>query len=71
MMFQLGVDRLHLVSEKYLEHGKVLMEIDGDRASPETDQFAVQVVDERGRTLLRERYSRQEIHGHMAPMNWW
>ena len=60
-LYQTGVDRLHLVSEKYLSHGKVIMEIDCDRASPDTDQFTVTVLDGRGRTLRRERYARCEI----------
>jgi len=37
------------------------MEIDCDRASPDTDQFTVTVLDGRGRTLRRERYARCEI----------
>jgi len=61
MMFQLGVDRLHLTSEKYLASGKVVMEVDCDRASPLTDQFTITVLDERGRTVRRERYSRAEV----------
>ena len=60
-LYQTGVDRLHLVSEKYLTHGKVIMEVDCDRASPDTDQFTVTVLDGRGRTLRRERYARCEI----------
>jgi hypothetical protein len=60
-LYQTGVDRLHLVSEKYLSHGKVVMEADCDRASPDTDQFTLTVLDTRGRTLRRERYARCEI----------
>ncbi|HWE94285.1 MAG TPA: hypothetical protein VG269_10000 [Tepidisphaeraceae bacterium] len=60
-LFQLGVDRLHLVSEKYLTHGKVVMEIDCDRMSPAADQFTLTVLDDRGKTLRRERYSRQDV----------
>lgn len=60
-MFQLGVDRLHLRTEKYLKHGTVIMEADCDRASPQTDEFTVTVLDEQGRTLRRERYSRSDV----------
>jgi hypothetical protein len=60
-LYQTGVDRLHLVSEKYLTHGKVMMEIDCDRSSPDTHQFTLTVLDGRGRTLRRERYARCEI----------
>src|SRR5579864_3614524 len=52
-MFQNGVDRLHLTSEKYLSHGKVVMEIDCDRTNPHADQFIVCVLDDRGRTIRR------------------
>jgi hypothetical protein len=60
-MYQMGVDRLHMVSEKYLKHGKAVMEIDCDRANPLADQFTVTVLDDRGRTRRRERYSRTEV----------
>jgi len=60
-LYQTGVDRLHLTSEKYLTHGKVVMEIDCDRASPDTDQFTLTILDDRGQTLRRERYPRPEI----------
>jgi|SRR5579859_356323 len=60
-LYENGVDRLHLVSEKYLSHGKVVMEADCDRGSPETDQFTTTVLDDRGRTVRRERYLRAEI----------
>jgi hypothetical protein len=60
-MYQMGVDRLHLVSEKYLRQGKAVMEIDCDRANPLADQFTVTVLDDHGRTLRRERYSRTEV----------
>jgi hypothetical protein len=71
MMFQLGVDRLHVVSEKYLDHGKVVMDIDCDRASPGTDQFTITVVDDRGRTLRRERYSREDVEESTQTMAPW
>ncbi|MDB5358129.1 MAG: hypothetical protein JWN24_4582 [Phycisphaerales bacterium] len=61
-LFQLGVDRLHMVSEKYLSSGKVVMEIDCDRANPAADQFTVTVLDDRGKTLRRERYSREDVN---------
>jgi len=60
-LFQMGVDRLRLVSEKYLSHGKVVMEVDCARATPESDQFTVTVLDERGRTVRRERYTRRDV----------
>ncbi len=60
-LYRLGVDRLRLVSKKYLTHGKVVMEIDCDRASPESDEFIVSIVDDRGQTLRRERYMRKDV----------
>ena len=67
-LFQLGVDRLHMVSEKYLSSGKVVMEIDCDRADPSADQFTVTVVDDRGKTLRRERYSRDDVNQSAAAL---
>jgi hypothetical protein len=61
MVFQLGVDRLHMVAEKQVARGKVVMVIDCDRAKPAGDQFALTVVDEQGRTLRQERYTRDEV----------
>jgi hypothetical protein len=60
-MFQLGVDRLHMVTEKNLANGKVVMDIDCDRVSPESDQFTITVLDDHGHTLRRERYSRKDV----------
>src|SRR3954470_11170730 len=49
-LYQWGVDRMHLVSEKYFAGGKVVMEIDCERASPASDQFTITVLNERGQT---------------------
>lgn len=46
-LYQVGVDHFHLISEKYLTHGKVVMEVNCDRASPELDEFVVAVLDDR------------------------
>jgi hypothetical protein len=60
-MYTYGVDRLHMTSEKYFSGGTAIMEIDCDRANPDADQFMITVLDERGRTLRRERYTRAEV----------
>ena len=60
-LYQWGVDRLRLSSDKYLSAGKVSMELDCDRANPDSDQFTVTVTDDRGRTVRRERYTRREV----------
>jgi hypothetical protein len=67
-LFQLGVDRLHMVAEKQYERGRVVMEIDCDGRSPGSDQFTVTLLDERGRTVRRERYGREEIEARTAPV---
>jgi hypothetical protein len=66
--YQLGVDRLHMRSEKSYSHGQVIMEIDCDRASPQTDQFTITILDDRAQTIRRERYSRQEIEDRMKDL---
>jgi hypothetical protein len=68
-LYQWGVDRLHFVSEKYLPSGKVVMEIDCDRANPAADQFTITVLNDRGQTIRRERYSRAEVD-ESAKMLW-
>ena len=68
-LFQSGVDRLHMTSEKYFAHGKAVMEIDCDRPNPQTDQFSITVLDDRGRTIRRERYSRADIEKAAADLS--
>ncbi len=60
-MYTMGVDRMHMTSEKYFHGGTVVMDIDCDRANPAVDQFTITVRDGRGRTLRRERYTRAEV----------
>jgi hypothetical protein len=60
-MYAIGVDRMHMTSEKHFSGGTAVMEIDCNRANPDTDQFTITVQDERGRTVRRERYSRAEV----------
>lgn len=60
-LYMMGVDRMHMTSEKYFSGGMVVMEIDCDRASPDSDQFTITVLDHQGHTLRRERYSRSEV----------
>jgi hypothetical protein len=59
--YQLGVDTFTLRAEKKLTAGKVVMEINFDRAKPEADRFEVTVLDPAGKVVRRERYGRQEI----------
>jgi len=40
--------------------------IDCDRACPPSDQFTFTLLDERGKTLRRERYNRPEIEERVA-----
>jgi hypothetical protein len=45
---------------------RVVMEVDCDRANPEADQFTIAMMDGVGRTLRRERYSREEVEASLA-----
>ncbi len=60
-MYAIGVDRLRMTSEKYFNGGKAIMEIECDRANPDIDQFTITVLDDRGRTVRRERYTRSDV----------
>lgn len=62
-MYAIGVDRMQMRSEKYFSGGTAIMEMDCDRANPDVDQFSITVVDTRGRTVRRERYTRAEVEG--------
>ncbi len=61
-MFHLGVDRLHLVSEKDLGAGVACMEVLYDREDPESATFAIAYLDTTGRELRREEYTRDEVN---------
>ncbi len=60
-LYALGVDRMHMTSEKHFDGGVALMEIDCDRGSPDADQYTITFRDEHGKTWRRERYSRAEV----------
>src|SRR5258706_476462 len=66
-LYQVGVDRLRMVAEKQYERGRGVMGIDCDGRSPGSDQFTVTLLDERGRTVRRERYGRGEVEARAAP----
>lgn len=59
--YQYGVDRLHMVSEKEVSGGRVIMEVRYDRERPLLDEFAVTYVDRHGREMRRERFDRDEV----------
>jgi hypothetical protein len=65
-LFQKGVDRLWMVSEKRAGAGLVVMEVRFDRDDPTFDEFTVTYVDGLGREVRRERYAREEIHKRAA-----
>ncbi len=60
-MYTMGVDRLHMVSQKCFSGGTAIMEIDCDRANADSDQYTITVLDRQGRTVRRERYSRSDV----------
>ena len=59
--YQLGVDRLHLRSEKDFSGGVVVMEIHITRKRPVDDRFEVTVLDKNGKILREFMYSREEV----------
>lgn len=65
-LHQYGVDRLHMVSEKYVGDGLVVMEVSFDRAVPEADEFVVAYVDGDGYEIRRESYTREDIEDRIA-----
>lgn len=59
--YQLGVDKLTLLSEKRYSAGLVVMEVHFDRRTPAEDLFEVRVLDPNGKLLRQERYGREEV----------
>lgn len=60
-LFQVGIDRLNMTSEKDVLGGRVVMTVRFDRAHPCLDEFTVTYVNRHGREVRRERYSREEV----------
>src|SRR5262245_66642654 len=59
--YQAGVDVLDFRSEKKWSGGKVVMEVQYERAKPEADRFEVTVYDHGGQVLRREKYNRAAL----------
>lgn len=60
-VYQHGVDKLELRSEKRWAGGTVVMEVRYDRAKPDDDRFTLTVLDPAGKVLRAERYNRTEV----------
>lgn len=65
-LFQLGVDRLSLTSEKRFDGGTAIMAVRYDREHPELDAFTFHCVDAKGRLIRQERYTREEVDARMT-----
>jgi len=59
--YQLGVDSFSLRSEKRIAGGKVIMEVQFDREKSEADRFEVTLLNEAGKLVRSERFSRKEV----------
>jgi hypothetical protein len=59
--YQVGVDKLSFHSEKNVELGTVIMDIEYDRRKPDGDRFEVKLVDPAGKLLREETYYREEV----------
>jgi hypothetical protein len=59
--YQLGVDKLHLRSEKRTAGGLVVMEIHFDRAAADQDRFEVSAFDPAGKLIRSEKFNRKEV----------
>jgi hypothetical protein len=59
--YQFGVDRLTFRSEKRVDIGTVVMEVEYDRLEPTKDRFEVQLLGKNGQVIRRELYGREEI----------
>lgn len=65
-VWHMGVDRLHLRSEKQVGDVRVVMETQFDRALPEEDMFAVTFYDAQGRIERREIFTPAEFDDALA-----
>lgn len=60
-VYHVGIDTLTFRAEKRFSGGMVLMEAAYDKNRPDDDRFVVTVLDQSGKVLRSDRYSRQEI----------
>jgi hypothetical protein len=67
--YQLGVDKVYFCSEKRFSKGLVIMEIHYDRAAPAVDRFEVKVLDNAGKIVRQERYTRDEVQKTTEDLN--
>ena len=69
-LHQVGVDRLHLESQKEYAEGPVVMTIDYVRANdPATDRLTLEVKDHAGKSMRKETYSGAEVLSQFHDMN--
>ncbi|MGD8454176.1 MAG: hypothetical protein PVJ57_20370 [Phycisphaerae bacterium] len=61
-----GVDTLHLVSEKHVGDGLVLMEVHFQQDNPDADEFAITFFDAAGWPLRRERFTREDVQARVS-----
>jgi hypothetical protein len=59
--YEAGVDKLTFRSEKKVDDVRVVMEVHYDRLAPAADRFDIQMLDQAGRQLRKERYTREEV----------
>ncbi len=64
-LFQRGVDHLHMVSEKQVGDGLVVMVVQFDREVPENDSFTVTYLDPDGMEVRQECFTRDEVVDRM------
>lgn len=69
-LYQHGIDRLTLVSEKEVGDARVVMSIRFDRTHPGFDEFVISYVDAHGQELRRERYTTGEIEERLHATRW-
>lgn len=58
---QRGVDSLRLVSEKQVNGGRVVLEINFEKNAPNFDEFVFTCLDTQGNEIRRERYTRDDV----------
>jgi hypothetical protein len=59
--YQFGVDKVSFRSEKKVNQGTVVMEIEFDRLNPDQDRFEVTVLGPNQAKVRQEKYQRKEI----------
>ncbi len=65
-LFHIGADRVYFIGEKKVGANLVTMEVFFNRVEPDSDRFAISIINGQGQRIRHEAYSRAEVDDRFA-----